>query len=172
MGAGKDTAADHLQKIYPFLKRASFALRVKEVVATLTGTRLEDNMSREGKASWAPGFDVTLGRMQQLVGEGLRQVVCEDVWIRSVLGSTSESIVITDVRYPNEVEAILRAGGMVLRIKRDTSALELDGRDPNHPSETALDDFPDSGYTAVIHNDGPISRFLGTVDRQVRRNWK
>ena len=45
----------------------------------------------------------------------------DDIWIASLehkLLSTSDDIVISDVRFPNEIEAIHRAGGKVIRIKR------------------------------------------------------
>lgn len=168
MGAGKDTVADILQEFYPHVERASFALKVKQIVALLTNTTVEENMTAEGKASLAPGYtDITLGRMQQLVGQGMRDVVCDDIWVRSVLTAARAKgglTVITDVRYPNEVDMILAQGGVVFRLVRDPGATAADtGRDTGHPSETALDDYPVARFTDVIENNGTMSELRAKV---------
>lgn len=170
MGAGKDTVADLLQEMHPEMRRASFALRVKQVVALLTGTSAAFNATAEGKQSVAPGYEdtgMTLGRMQQLVGQGMRDVVCDDIWVRSVLNEAAAAdaatTIITDVRYPNEVLEILKRGGAVYRIVRDVSGEFTAGRDTEHPSETALDHFPASAFTGVIANDGTLSELRAKV---------
>lgn len=157
IGSGKDTAAEFLVERYPMLKRSSFALKVKQIVGILTNTSTELNLTREGKSSTPPGFDMTLGKMQQLVGQGMRDLICDDIWIISVLNNVKGFIVISDVRYPNEVEAIKARGGVVYRINRTTD-LEDDGREAGHSSETALDDY--DGFTDVIENDGSLEEFM------------
>jgi hypothetical protein len=45
----------------------------------------------------------------------------DDIWIASVenkMRKTTDNIVISDVRFPNEIKAIHNAGGIVVRIKR------------------------------------------------------
>ena len=45
----------------------------------------------------------------------------DDIWIASLenkLRKTKDSIVISDVRFPNEMKAIKNSGGIVVRIKR------------------------------------------------------
>jgi hypothetical protein len=63
--------------------------------------------------------------------------------------------IITDTRFPNEAEAIKKAGGIVIRINRP-------GVQPinPHPSETSLDDWE---FDAVINNDGDVSDIVHKV---------
>jgi len=162
-GVGKDCAAAFIEEVYPEFVPVSFATKVKQVVAILTDTTLEWNQSREGKASLAVAFGLTYGRLQQLVGEGMRQVICDDVWIRAALTDDSRPIIITDVRYPNEVKAIEERGGIVIRIVRDSVKID-DGRDVNHPSETALDDWIFKHY---VTNNGTLKEFREQILREV-----
>lgn len=157
--SGKDTAADIILKHYPQYNRKSFALNVKQIVAILTGTTLEENLTREGKLSIPPGFDKTLGTYQQIVGMSMRRDIDPDVWIKSVLCDTSYKL-ITDVRFKNEADAILKQGGLLIRIERDPKLrlTEGDPRDQTHPSEVDLDDYftgPLSQH--IIHNNGTLT---------------
>lgn len=45
-------------------------------------------------------------------------------------------MVVTDVRFPNEADAIRDAGGVLIRLVRPSA-----GQGDAHPSETALDDY-------------------------------
>jgi len=69
------------------------------------------------------------------------------------------SWIITDVRFPNEVERIKDKGGIVIRVNRDNGTRAIDVNP--HPSETALDDFSDFDY--VIENDGSIEDLVDKV---------
>jgi len=63
--------------------------------------------------------------------------------------------ILTDVRFPNEVEAIKNRGGIVIRVNR------LNLPKSNHISETALDNYTDFDY--VIENDGTIKQLIEKV---------
>jgi hypothetical protein len=60
--------------------------------------------------------------MLQLWGtEVCRSGFHDDIWIASLenkMRKTGDNIVISDVRFPNEIKAIHNAGGIVVRIKR------------------------------------------------------
>jgi hypothetical protein len=60
--------------------------------------------------------------MLQLWGtEVCRNGFHDDIWIASLenkMRKTGDNIVISDVRFPNEIKAIHNAGGIVVRIKR------------------------------------------------------
>jgi hypothetical protein len=68
-------------------------------------------------------------------------------------------VVVTDVRFPNEVESINRAGGKVIRIVRGDLASEA----AQHASETSLDDVPEDQFCATILNQGTEDAFLHMV---------
>ena len=55
---------------------------------------------------------------------------------------------ITDTRFPNELEAVKQRGGVTLRIVRDT-----DDKEATHASETALDN---AKFDYTIRNNGTI----------------
>lgn len=63
--------------------------------------------------------------------------------------------VISDVRFPNEAEAIKDRGGILIRVERNTGNTEI------HDSEIALDDYKDWNY--VIDNNGTIEELIEKV---------
>lgn len=89
----------------------------------------------------------------QMWGEDRRQNCGKDYWVKKLQQWTvlnSDDIVITDVRYPNEVEWIQAHGGLLWRVDRE-EPLEDISRDPGHESEVALDGW--DGWDAVIPNE-------------------
>ena len=132
IGSGKDTAADYLVNFHGF-RRDSFANTLKDAVACVFGwdrTMLEGRTKssrewREQRDEWWSqrlGREVTPRLMLQLWGtEVCRQGFHDDIWIASLenkMRKTTDDIVISDVRFPNEIKAIHNAGGIVVRIKR------------------------------------------------------
>jgi hypothetical protein len=133
IGSGKDTAADYLVNFHGF-RRDSFANTLKDAVACVFGwdrTLLEGRTKearewREQVDTWwaerlnMPGLTPRL--MLQLWGtEVCRNGFHDDIWIASLenkMRKTTDNIVISDVRFPNEIKAIHNAGGIVVRIKR------------------------------------------------------
>ena len=99
------------------------------------------------------------GLLQRL-GHGLREILDPAVWCRPVireaelLDESGTNVVITDVRYMNEVEAIWKANGRVYRVDRDVPLL-------NHSGEEQLDEF--QGWDGVIDNNGSINDLYGQV---------
>jgi len=132
IGSGKDTAADYLVNYHGF-RRDSFANTLKDAVACVFGwdrTLLEGRTSearkwREQQDEWWTkrlGKPITPRWVLQYWGtEVCRQGFHDDIWIASLenkMRKTADNIVISDVRFPNEITAIHNAGGLVVRIKR------------------------------------------------------
>lgn len=133
IGSGKDTAADYLVNFHGF-RRDSFANTLKDAVACVFGwdrTLLEGRTkeAREWREKvdtwWADRLNMpnlTPRLMLQLWGtEVCRNGFHDDIWIASLenkMRKTTDNIVISDVRFPNEIKAIHNAGGIVVRIKR------------------------------------------------------
>jgi hypothetical protein len=133
IGSGKDTAADYLVNFHGF-RRDSFASTLKDAVANVFGwdrTLLEGRTkeSREWREQvdswWAERLkmpNLTPRLMLQIWGtEVCRNGFHNDIWIASLenkIRKTHDNIVITDVRFTNEIKAIKNAGGKVFRIKR------------------------------------------------------
>lgn len=68
--------------------------------------------------------------------------------------------IITDVRFPNEAQAIKDRNGLLIKINRH-SDFENAISDTIHPSETQLDDYKDWDY--VIENDGTIEDLIDKI---------
>jgi hypothetical protein len=132
-GSGKDTIADYLQNIYGF-KRDSFASTLKDAVSAVFGwdRELLEGRTKESRAWreqvdtwWADRLNMpnlTPRYALQIWGtEVARKSFHDDTWIASLenkLRKTNNDIVISDVRFPNEILAIKRAGGVVIRVTR------------------------------------------------------
>jgi len=67
-------------------------------------------------------------------------------------------VVITDVRFPNEIKA-LKEVGKIIRIKRTGYEKPL----WNHPSETEQLAIPDSAFDFLINNDGNLDDLQNKV---------
>ena len=77
--------------------------------------------------------------------------------------------IITDVRFPNEYDAVKAKGGLILRVNRPgygTSMLDLATA---HPSETALDGHD---FDHVIENDGNLEDLKKKVQFFLKWNSK
>lgn len=133
IGSGKDTAADYLVNFHEF-RRDSFANTLKDAVSAVFGwdrTLLEGRTkeAREWREQIDPWWAERLGMpaltprwvLQYWGTEVCRQGFHDDIWIASLenkMRKTKDNIVISDVRFPNEIKAIHNAGGLVVRIKR------------------------------------------------------
>ena len=132
IGSGKDTAADYLVNFHGF-RRDSFANTLKDAVAAvfgwdrvlLEGRTKEAREWREQRDEWWSdrlGKDITPRHILQYWGtEVCRQGYHDDIWIASLenkMRKTGDNIVISDVRFPNEIKAIKSAGGQVVRVIR------------------------------------------------------
>jgi dephospho-CoA kinase len=133
IGSGKDTAADYLVNFHGF-RRDSFANTLKDAVANVFGwdrTLLEGRTAEarawreEVDTWWAKRLDMpnlTPRWILQYWGtEVCRQGFHDDIWIASVenkMRKTTDNIVISDVRFPNEIRAIHNAGGIVIWVQR------------------------------------------------------
>ena len=132
IGAGKDTIADYLVNIHEF-RRDSFAATLKDAVGAVFGwdrDMLEgrSRSSREWREQpdqwWSErlGQEITPRLMLQLWGtEVCRRGFHDDVWIASLenkLRNSEDDVVISDCRFPNEIQAIRAQGGHVIRVMR------------------------------------------------------
>jgi hypothetical protein len=133
IGSGKDTAADYLVNFHEF-RRDSFANTLKDAVSAIFGW---DRVLLEGRTKeardWREQVDTwwaaRLGMpnltprwvLQNWGTEVCRNGFHDDIWIASLenkMRKTGDNIVISDVRFPNEIKAIHNAGGIVVRVKR------------------------------------------------------
>lgn len=98
--------------------------------------------------------------LQRLGTDAIRNNLHDDAWINALFVNyhSESNWIITDLRFPNEADAIKSLGGIIIRIDRP-----LEDRYPeltesildnlNHESETALDNYE---FDVIIDNNGPI----------------
>ena len=199
IGSGKDTAADYLVNFHGF-RRDSFANTLKDAVAAVFGwdrTLLEGRTAearawRELPDEWWSkrlGKTITPRWVLQYWGtEVCRYGFHDDIWIASLenrIRKTGDNIVISDVRFPNEIKAIHKSGGKVIRVKRGPepewydSAVDANkgqkymgwalGRNKLeklgiHASETA---WVGGKIDITITNDGTIDELFAAIKSQV-----
>ena len=133
-GSGKNTVANIIKKNYPNWTDASFAKALKDGVAVLfgldrallEGDTLESREWREKPNEfWCEKFgssDVTPRKILQVFGTDLiRNTFLTNFWVdRLELDiknlDEGKNIIITDVRFPNEVEMIKKHGGQIWHV--------------------------------------------------------
>ncbi len=133
IGSGKDTVADYLVNFHEF-RRESFASTLKDAVSAVFGwdrTLLEGRTkeAREWREQvdpwWAERLDMpTLTPrwvLQYWGTEVCRKAFHDDIWIASLenkLRNSKDHVVISDCRFPNEIQSIRNAGGKIIWVKR------------------------------------------------------
>ena len=199
IGSGKDTIADYLTNFHEF-RRESFASTLKDAVANVFGwdrTMLEGRTkeAREWREQVDPWWAERLGIphltprwiLQNWGTEVCRKGFHDDIWIASLenkLRASTDDIVISDCRFPNEIAAIKKAGGRVVRVVRGAepewyqlavsrnrgpngnSSWALSGRKLEqlgiHASETA---WVGTRFDAVLDNNGTLEDLYQQVKR-------
>jgi hypothetical protein len=95
---------------------------------------------------------LTAREVMQFVGTDLFRKMKNDVWASATINKIKleepKLAIIADCRFPNEVEVIQNAGGLVIKLTRNPYS-------SNHDSETALDPerYPTEKFDLVIEND-------------------
>lgn len=154
-GSGKDTAAQGLiERGYTriafadVLKKMAYALDPYVLASEKTEwvtdlrpeqrpiIRLQTLVSEYGWDFVKNTYPDVRRLLQRLGTEAGREILGDNIWVDTALKDAPEKAVVTDVRFPNEVQAILDRGGVVIRIVRPS----VNPRN-GHPSETALDDY-------------------------------
>jgi len=114
---------------------------------------------------------VTVRRILQWWGTEYRRDQDPDYWTKA-WGRKIEQfdlenihVLIDDVRFMNELDAIKQHGGLIVKIERPG----FDGAN-NHASETALDEYND--WDKVLLNDGTLDEFKVKVEQLTRnKEW-
>ena len=157
MHAGKDTAGEYLCNAHNF-RRFAFADALKKGVQQLTGFSNEQ-LWGEAKDSIDDFYGITPRQVLQDIGMFMREMYTEEFWIRRFIRFANEhpdqDIVITDVRFENEVQMIKGLDGYVVRIWRPETMNEI----IQHTSEKQ-----DFDVDAVILNDSTKSELYKQID--------
>lgn len=152
-----------------------FAEKLKQIASLLTGVSIEMWEDQEfKKLDMNPEWGMTYRTFLQKLGtEAMRDGLHTNVWVNTLFAdykadfSKSETWgiegvsnpvypnwIITDLRFPNEMEAVVEKGGITIRVVRPGTSTGT------HPSETAIDNY-------IMHyeiiNDGTIEDLVERV---------
>lgn len=161
--SGKDETARLIEMITfkPFYRK-KFADKLKGMIAVLLScdvNRLEDQNFKEAPLGY--GWNgLTPRYLMQTLGTEWGRTIYDDIWVQATMSTLhpEKSYIITDVRFPNEAEAIKKVGGKVIRINRPSES-----NTGNHPSETALDNY--QGFDYIITNDDTLTELAFKVGK-------
>jgi hypothetical protein len=133
IGSGKGTVGDMLQNEFGYVQD-SFARPLKDAVAAIFGwdRQLLEGVTPESRLwrevpdpFWSEkfGYPFTPRSALQLMGtEAGRNVFHTDIWVISLLHRNQHNnVVVTDVRFQNEIAAIKKNNGMVVRVRRGSN---------------------------------------------------
>lgn len=159
-GAGKNTVADILFK-HGFTN-FGFADPVYRAVATLLGVgqeTLRDRAMKETPIDWLGKSPREL--LQTLGTEWGRNTIRDDIWIQIAMRQVEKviayqkgqgGVILTDVRFANEAQAIRSAGGRIWKVVRYVGCLASETS--KHSSEAGI---PDDMIDEVVENSGTVA---------------
>ena len=186
-GSGKDTLAKILINEHNFIK-FSFADAVKDILTSifgwnriiLDGLTETDRIEREKIDTWWSeqlNISITPRYMMQYIGTELfRNHLHKDIWTKVVekkiidfmSSNKNKNIVITDCRYPNEIEMVQKYDGYIFHIYRNLpdwyedykNTKELPKDLPLHTSEIS---WLDTKFDYTIENNSTIENLSGII---------
>jgi hypothetical protein len=196
IGSGKDTAADYLVNFHEF-RRESFAATLKDAAAAVFGWDREmlegrTKQSREWREQLDPWWSERLGIreltprwvLQHWGTEVLRRHFHDDIWIASLenkLRTARDNVVISDCRFPNEIQGLKAQGGKIIWVQRgaipdwysiaeqanrgDNKAREWLGLNGVHASEYS---WAGTDFDVVIDNNHSIEHLYTQLKNLVQ----
>lgn len=112
----------------------------------------DDNKKNEITDLVWEGTKLSAREVMQFVGTNVFRKMKNDVWsgatVNKIKNEKPQLAIIADCRFPNEVQAIKDAGGMVIKLTRNPY-------NSDHESEVALDEgmYNTSNFDLVIYNE-------------------
>ena len=155
---GKDTVANFLMAEHDYVRMA-FADPLKRAAAEifgLTPTQMQDEFKEIPVQYWGMSPREIF---QKLGTEAVRDVFGPEVWVKRLgmgldVVRHTKNVVITDVRFPNEVEFLIRQGGVLVEIRRDVSDVRA------HRSEAGVGVEAD----IVIDNNSSVDALYAQIE--------
>ena len=158
--SGKTTSAEFVANLfgtYGDSKIYNFADPLKNLCMDILGLEYRqcygsDEEKNELVNCFWDNHQLTAREVLQIVGTDMFRTMQKDVWsnatIRRILRDQPEMAIIADCRFPNEVDAIKRVGGIVIKLTRNP-------HNSFHASEMALDpeQYDQNNFDCIIDNN-------------------
>jgi hypothetical protein len=162
--SGKNTVATILRIEHGF-HETSFAEPIREFTMKLLNLTPEQLDSwKEEPILWLDGKVTPRQIMQRMGTEFGRQMVHPELWVRrALLGvegylKIGRSLVLSDVRFQNECDAIRALGGVIVHVRRPSADCVVDTHESERPVPAKFGDF-------FIDNDGDIDQLETRVEQ-------
>jgi len=155
----------------------NFADPLKNVCMDILGLGFEqcygtDQEKNELVNCYKNGKQMTAREVLQMVGTEFFRSIQHDVWagatIRKIQQDNPPVALIADCRFPNEVKAVKKAGGVVIKLTRNLY-------NSDHASETALDpeNYDQNNFDLIVYNQNmTIGQQWQEVIRWILQNKK
>lgn len=154
--SGKDTFADYVAATYGNTITFSFAKKLYDITSHI---------------QYVAGRPVEKDpKLLQLMGATLRNYYDDKLFVNLLMADVDKliqknpniNIIITDMRFRIEMEALKKRGFSTVKINRNNRPID---RNPNDISEIDLKDIP---FDINVDNNGSIDEFYNTIDDIVR----
>jgi hypothetical protein len=155
--SGKTTCCEYISDVFNgSTKIYNFADPLKIICMDILGLTYDqcygtdDNKNELVNCYW-DNKQLSAREVMQMLGTDMFRTMQKNVWsdatIRKITKDNYDLALIADCRFPNEVEAVKKANGIVIKLSRDLYHSD-------HASETALDpqNYSVSNFDLVIHN--------------------
>lgn len=163
--SGKDTAANYLQMLHGY-NRYAFAEPIKDMISAAFGYQIgeSEGADKEQVIEW---LGKSPRQLMQLLGtEWGRDLVHPNLWLlladQTLQHHTrvgSHGLVISDVRFDNEAEWIIKQGGTLIEITRGAASAVN-----QHASESGIDE---SYPRFTVANDQTVDDLYEALHRTV-----
>jgi hypothetical protein len=174
---GKDTCADYLVEKYDCIKIA-FADPIKEIIKilfNLSDEQLYGDKKEEVDVNWG----VSPRNIMQFIGTeifrnkigALLPEIKDDFWVKSFEAKikhmdNNKIILVSDVRFQNEVDVIKKLGGIIIKVERPAMKMDYDA----HISESLIDNI--TNYNYLIKNDKTLELLYIELESVVNKYIK
>lgn len=177
-GSGKTFAGEHVSNLLGKKSiQVALADPLKIICQSVFGFTNEQLYGpSEARSQEHPNYPgVTARRALQTLGTEWGRALAPDIWVNLVLQRCAslsqfyDHFVVTDVRFKNEVDAIVNNGGIVIKLVRDGVSEPVSlvqriigsfrNRWQSHQSETEIDGIDDSSFSLVMHVPEGVGNF-------------
>lgn len=165
-GCGKNLAAHYVSAEIPQFREDSFAAPLREVCSVVFGLDPKEMAYRDLKEKPLDRYPFQSPRqIMQLMGTDAVRANWPAAWVEALKRrlKPEDNVIVTDVRFENEAQAIRDLRGKLIRIHRPRPADAPD--DDKHASETELEKI---AVDKFVLNDGGVDLFVKRVLTAVR----
>lgn len=191
--AGKDEVAKHLANTHDYVvmgmsdRLNEALLKLNPIIPTTLAT--PENYMRYQQLHDAVGYveakkNPEVRRLLQALGTEVgREMIDQDVWVNMAVRTIEQhwadgnNVVITAIRFPNELEMVRRLGGVLTWVDRPDEGRTPEGAQKGadeaqsaisgHASENSVSS---EDFDYVLSNDGTLEELFEKVDEGLK-NW-